>query len=456
MLNFNLSPELIELRQQARQFALKELLPLAWHYDQRDEFPIEIFDKADKVGLINGEIPKAYGGRGFGCLEGVILTEELAAACPGLATSLFDNSLGMEPLILSRNEALKAKYFPKILNEKKRIAFATSEPTMGSDVAGIRCIARPDGEDYILNGTKYWVTNGGLADYVSVFATVDPQKAHAGVCAFLVDKAWEGVRAGRPIPKLGQRTSNTTAIDLKNVRVPKDSMLAPPGKGFVLAMETFARTRPAIGAFAVGAARSAMEFAIDYAKKRRAFGSKIADFQAIQFKLAEMYQKIETSRLLVWKAAWENDNGQDPNISASVAKMYATEAAFEVVDQALQIMGGYGYTRFFPAEKLLRDARLFRVYEGTSEIQRIILAGHALSAYQPVMPPLEDLPLENLSDSMASKGEESDTNAWRCRICGYVHRGDAPPEECPYCFFPSSTFKKVDGPIAPNPETETG
>lgn len=443
MLNFNLSPELLALQQKAREFAVQEVLPLAWTYDQRDETSQEIIRKAEAAGLINGDVPEAYGGRGYGCLEAVILTEELAAACPGLATSIFDNSLGMEPLILCKNEALKAKYLPNILKEKKYIAFATSEPTMGSDVASLRCSAKRDGDDYILDGTKYWVTNGGLADYVSVFATVDPKQAHAGICAFLVETAWDGVRAGRPIPKMGQRTSNTTAINLKQVRVPKENMLAPPGEGFVLAMQTFARTRPAIGAFAVGTARSAMDFAIDYAKKRKAFGSKIANFQAIQFKLAEMYQKVETSRLLVWKAAWECDNGLDPNISASIAKMYATEAAFEVVDQALQVMAGVGYTRFFPIEKLLRDVRLYRIYEGTSEVQRIILAGHVLSAYQAIMPPLENLAIEQFAHGEAPPAADTAGPKWRCRVCGYVHRGDEPPDECPYCFFPAGTFKAV-------------
>jgi len=443
MLNFNLSPELVALQEKARNFALQEVLPLAWRFDQRDETSQEIIRKAAAAGLINGDVPEAYGGRGFGCLEGVILTEELAAACAGLATSIFDNALGMEPLILCNNEELKAKYFPKILNKEKYIAFATSEPTMGSDVAGLRCQAERDGDAYILNGTKYWVTNGGLADYVSVFATVDPKKAHAGICAFLVETAWEGVSAGRPIPKMGQRTSNTTAINLKDVRVPKENMLAPPGEGFVLAMQTFARTRPSIGAFAVGTARSAMEFAIDYARKRKAFGSKIADFQSIRFKLAEMYQKVETARLLVWKAAWESDNGIDPNISASIAKMYATEAAFEVVDQALQVMAGYGYTRFFPIEKLLRDVRLYRIYEGTSEVQRIILAGHVLAAYQAIMPPLEDLAIELFAHGEVPPEADVAGLKWRCRVCGYVHRGDEPPDECPYCFFPASAFKSV-------------
>jgi len=442
MLNFTLSPSQIAIQKQARDFALKELLPVAWEYDQRDETPMHILHKAYDAGLINGDIPEAYGGKGYGALEGVIATEELAAACPGLATSIFDNSLGMEPLILCDNETAKQKYLTSITADRKFFAFATSEPTMGSDVASLRCQAREDGDDYILNGTKFWITNGGIADYISVFATVDPQSAHQGICAFIVETDWEGVTAGRHIPKLGQRNSNTTAINLKNVRVPRENMIAAPGEGFVLAMRTFARTRPSIGAFAVGAARSAMEFAIDYAKKRRAFGTKITNFQAIQFKIAEMYQKVETSRLLIWKAAWEADNGLDPTINASISKLYATEAAFEVVDQALQVLGGYGYTRFFPVEKLLRDTRLFRIYEGTSEVQRIILAGHAMGSYQPVMPPLEDLAIHSKRD-FPDVDAETATDVWRCRMCGYVHYGEAPPEECPYCFFPDSAFKKI-------------
>jgi acyl-CoA dehydrogenase len=370
------------------------------------------------------------------------MTEEFAAACPGLATSLFDNSLGLEPLLLCGNEDLKEKYLPQILNDFKLICFATSEPTMGSDVAGMRCRAERDGDDYILNGTKYWITNGGISDYMSIFATVDPDAQHDGICAFLVERDWEGVSVGRKIPKLGQRGSNTTGINLKDVRVPKANMMAPPGEGFVLAMKTFARTRPAIGAFAIGTARSAMEFAIDYAKKRRAFGTKVANFQAIQHKIAEMYQKVETSRLLVWKAAWEADQGQDPTISASIAKFYSTESALEVANDALQTFAGYGYTKMFPIEKLLRDARLFSIYEGTSEVQRYIVSGYAMNAYQPVMPPLEELPIHREMDPADLETDE-DLSAWRCRICGYVHYGEEAPDECPYCFFPKSAFSQV-------------
>jgi acyl-CoA dehydrogenase len=440
MLGFQLTPKQIAIQKKAREFALREILPVAWYYDSVDETPMPVLRKAWDSGIMNADIPKEYGGQGLGLVDTVIITEELAAACAGLATSIFDNSLGMEPLRLSTNAALKKKYFPDLVENFKLICFATSEPTMGSDVSGIRCLAKRDGDDYILNGTKYWITNGGLADYMSIFATVAPEKKHEGICAFIVEKSWEGVRVGRRIPKLGQRGSNTVGIHLDNVRVPKENVLAPPGEGFVLAMKTFARTRPSIGAFAVGAARSAMEFAIDYAKHRQAFGSKIADFQAIQHKIADMYQKVETARLLVWKAAWEADQGMDPTIAASVSKVYATEIAFEVASEALQIFAGYGYTRMFPVEKILRDCRLFRIYEGTSEVQRLILSGFALGGYAPVMPALEDLPIHLDKDTIDL---EPGTTAWRCRICGHVHYGDEAPEECPYCFFPKSAFKKI-------------
>jgi acyl-CoA dehydrogenase len=440
MLGFRLTPEQVEIQKRAREFALKEILPVAWHYDAVDDTPLAVLRKAWEAGIMNADMPKEYGGKGWGLVENVLITEELSAACAGLATSIFDNSLGMEPLRLSTNADLKKKYFSEIARNFKLICFATSEPTMGSDVSGIRCLARRDGDDYVLNGTKYWITNGGLADYMSVFATIDPEKKHGGICAFMVEKDWQGVSIGRRIPKLGQRGSNTVGIHFKDVRIPKENVLAPPGEGFALAMKTFARTRPAIGAFAVGAARSAMEFTIDYAKRRQAFGTAIANFQAIQHKIADMYQKVETARLLVWKAAWEADQGMDPTIAASVSKLYASEIALEVANEALQVFAGYGYTKMFPIEKIQRDCRLFRIYEGTSEIQRIILSGFAMGDYQAVMPALEDLPVHLDRDSV---NREPGTTAWRCRICGHVHYGDEAPEECPYCFYPKSAFKKV-------------
>ncbi|MHA1731440.1 MAG: acyl-CoA dehydrogenase family protein [Promethearchaeota archaeon] len=445
MLDFTLTDEQLALQKRAREFALKEVLPVANYFDEVDEMPVYIIKRAFEAGLMNLGIPEEYGGKGLGLVEESVVVEEIAAACLGLSTSIFGNSLGEEPIILSENTAVKEKYLTEVAREFKIVAFATSEPTMGSDVAGIRCKAERDGDDYVLNGLKYWVTNGGFADYLSVFATTDPKSRHKGICAFLVDMGWEGVSVGEHIPKMGLRTSNTVAVEFDNLRVPAENVLAGPGgPGFVLGMKTFAKTRPIIGAFAVGAARSAMEFAIEYAKRRRAFGQPISQFQSIQFKIAEMFQKVETSRLLTRKAAWEADTGREPTLTASLTKFYATEAARDVVDDAIQIFGGYGYTRMMPLEKLYRDIRVLMIYEGTSQVQRIVVGRHALDKYEPVMPKLEDLARtrgdEPVKDAKEGVGKKK---AWRCRICGHIHYGDEPPEKCPYCRFPKSAFKEV-------------
>ncbi len=443
MIDFTLSSEQKELQAKAREFALNEILPVVNFFDEEDVSPKFLMEKAHSVGLSNLSISKKYGGQGYGLLDSAIVVEEIASACPAMGTTIFGNTLGLEPLMLSNNEIAKQKYLPICVKEPRIISFATSEPTMGSDVAGIRCKAEKDGDDYILNGTKYWVTNAGLADYASIFATVDPKSRHKGIGAFFVEMDWEGVKVGKHIPKLGQRPSMTNAIKFENVRVPAENVLAEPGDGFVLGMKTFSQTRPIIGAFATGAARSALEFTLDYANKRRAFGQKLAEFQAIQFKLAEMYQKVETSRLLVWKSAWEADQEKDNTLSASIAKFYTTEAAQEVLNDALQIFGGYGFTKFYPIEKILRDVRVLTIYEGTSEVQRMVVYKY-ISKMKPTMPSLDDLPrlrADNV-EKAAREGIKSNT-AWRCRICGYIHYGEEPPEECPYCFFPKNAFKQV-------------
>jgi acyl-CoA dehydrogenase len=445
MIDFTLTPEQLALQQKARIFALDEVLPVVNYFDEMDQFPVYLVKKAFEAGIINLSIPKKYGGQGLGLLEEALAVEEIASAAPDLGTSLFGNTLGEEPVMMSKNEAAKEKYLTDLAKNPKIIAFATSEPMMGSDVAGMRCKAEKDGNDYILNGTKYWITNAGYADYISVFASADPKSRHKGICCFLVEKDYKGMTIGEHIPKMGQRCSNTVAVKFDHCRVPAENVLAEPGgEGFKLAMKTFARTRPIIGAFAVGAARSAMEFAIEYAKKRRAFDQKLAEFQSIQFMIAEMYQKVETSRLLTWKAAWEADSGIDPTITASLTKFYATEAAMEVANDALQIFGGYGYTKLMPIEKLLRDIRVLTLYEGTSQVQRIVVSRHALENYKPVMPPLDSLPRLKADDieEAAREGVKSQI-VWRCRICGHVHYGDEAPEECPYCRFPKSAFVKV-------------
>jgi acyl-CoA dehydrogenase len=385
-MDFELTEEQKVLQKKAREFAINEVLPVARKYDESEEFPMPVIKKAWEQGLLNTGIPKKYGGPGYGLLNSCIIVEEISSACPGIATSIFDNNLGAEPIIIGGNEEQKARILGELMNEFKLIAFATSEPTMGSDVAGMKCKAEKDGDDYILNGPKFWITNGGFADYVTVFATVDPEQKHKGIAAFIVDTKTEGVRLGKQIPKLGQRASNTVAVTLKNVRVPEKNVLAKPGRGFVLAMQTFAHTRPAIGAFATGCARSAMEYAIDYAKKREAFGRPISNFQAIQQKIAEMYKDIEAARLLTYKAAWEADQGLDNNMSSAVAKAFASDVVMRVTTEAIQVYGGYGYLRTYPVEKLFRDAKLYQIYEGTSEIQRIVISRFALKGYKHAMP----------------------------------------------------------------------
>ncbi len=385
-MDFKLTEEQIALQKKAREFAVNEVLPVAQKYDESEEFPLPVIKKAWEIGLLNLGIPKQYGGPGYGLIDACIVVEEISSACPGIATSIFDNNLGAEPIVIGGNEEQKQRILGELINEFKLIAFATSEPTMGSDVAGMKCKAEKDGDEYILNGNKFWITNGGHADYVTVFATTDPKMKHKEIAAFIVDTKSEGVRLGKHIPKLGQRASNTVSVGLKDVRIPKENVLAKPGRGFVLAMQTFAHTRPAIGAFAVGCARSAMEYSIDYAKKREAFGRPIEKYQMIQEKIANMYKDIEAARLLTYRAAWEADQGKDNNLSSAIAKAFASDVAMNVTTEAIQIFGGYGYLRTYPVEKLFRDAKLYQIYEGTSEVQRIIISRFVLNRYEHAMP----------------------------------------------------------------------
>ncbi len=385
-MDFVLTEEQKALQKRAREFAIREVLPIARKYDESEEFPLPVIKKAWEEKLLNLGIPKQYGGPGFGLVNSCIVVEEISSACPGIATSIFDNNLGAEPIVIGGNEEQKQRILSELVNEFKLIAFATSEPTMGSDVAGMKCKAEKDGDEYILNGNKFWITNGGFADYITVFATVDPEKKHKGICAFIVDTKSDGVKLGKHIPKLGQRSSNTVSVGLKDVRIPIENVLAKPGRGFVLAMQTFAHTRPAIGAFAVGCARSAMEYSIDYTQKREAFGRPIGNYQVIQEKIANMYKDIEAARLLTYKAAWEADQGMDNNLSSAIAKAFASDVVMNVTTEAVQIFGGYGYLRTYPVEKLFRDAKLYQIYEGTSEIQRIVISRFVMKRYEHAMP----------------------------------------------------------------------
>lgn len=388
MIGFQLTEEQITLRDKARKFALEEVLPVSAHYDQTGEFPRKVIEKAHKSGLVNLGIPKEYGGPGYGSLDSVLVVEEMAAACAGMTTSIYVNDLGAAPIVIGGSKAQKEKWLPFLTKKLRFVSFATSESGMGSDVAGIKTTCERDGDHYVLNGSKFWITNGNFADLYVIFARLKGTKRHKGLCAFIVPKDTDGLSTGKPLKKLGHRASDTAAVVLRNVQVPKENILGGEGMGFMLAMMTFVHTRPAIGAMATGLARSAMEYAINYAKQREAFEHKISSFQAIQQMVADMYARIEAMRLLTWRAAWLVDQQVDQhtsNVASSCAKLVGAEDAMRIVTDALQIYGGKGYLEQYPIQKLFRDAKLYEIYEGTSQIQRYVISRYLFKQYQPIM-----------------------------------------------------------------------
>jgi len=286
MIDFTLTKEQIELRDRARAFAQEYMLPYAHYYDKTGEFPRPIMQKCWEAGLMNLAIPKEFGGQGLGILEQCLVVEEMAAGCAGMTTSIYVNSLGAEPILVAGTDEQKEKYLRPLTESLKFISFACSEPGMGSDVAGIQTLVERDGDNYVLNGSKFWITNAPHADTFTVFASLDPSKRHKALCAFIVDADSPGLKTGRPVEKMGHRASTTTSVILRDVKVPAENMLGAEGEGFKIAMKTFSLTRPAIAAFATGLARSAMEYARDYVGKREVFGEKLLNFEVIQFKLA--------------------------------------------------------------------------------------------------------------------------------------------------------------------------
>ena len=385
MVDFRLTDEQQELQNKARAFAQEYMIPYAHYYDKTGEFPRPIIQKCWEEGLMNLSIPKEFGGLGLGSIEQCIAVEEMAAGCAGMTTSIYVNTLGAEPILVAGTDEQKEKYLRPLTEELKFASFACSEPGMGSDVAGIQTRVKKEGSNYVLNGSKFWITNAPHADYFTVFASLDPSKRHKALCAFIVDADTPGVKTGRPVEKMGHCASTTSSVMFRDAKVPEENLLGTEGKGFGIAMKTFAMTRPSIAAFATGLARAAMEYARDYVNKREVFSQKLREFEVIQFKLAEMFMKIEASRTLYLKAAWTTDNVGDATIPASVAKAFATDVAMETASEALQIHGGYGYIDQYPLEKLFRDAKLYQIYEGTSEVQRLILGRHVLSGYEPAM-----------------------------------------------------------------------
>lgn len=377
--DFSLTEEQQGLVQTARDFTKKEIIPVAGKYDESGEFPREILKRGWETGLMNCEVPEEYGGIGLGCLDHCLIQEEVAYGCAGFNTSLAANALGSLPLLIAGTEAQKKKYLGRLCEEPVFAAYCCSEPDAGSDVAGLVTRVEKKGDKYILNGQKRWITNGGVAAWYTVLATFDKSKKHKGIAIFVVDAQAPGVSVGRKEDKMGQRASNTCDVLFEDVELPLDALVGAEDNGFKVAMKTFDRSRPWIAAGAAGVIRRCLEESKAYALERKTFGVPIAQHQAIQFMLAEMAIAHEATRLLCHKAAWAVDKGEINSIVSAYAKAYGADKAMESATNAVQIFGGYGYTKEYPVEKLMRDAKLLQIYEGTSQIQRMVIAKHLLT-----------------------------------------------------------------------------
>ncbi|HLG20521.1 MAG TPA: acyl-CoA dehydrogenase family protein [Bdellovibrionota bacterium] len=373
-MGFDLTEEQQQLQQLARDFAQKEMAPKAPHYDQTGEFPKEILKKAWEVGLMNHQIPTEYGGPGLKCLDGCLIAEETGAACTGIATAMEANMLSEAPVIVGGNDEQKKRFLTPMTEEFKLAAYCVTEPAAGSDVQGIKTTAKKAGNDYVINGEKMWITSASVASWYFVLAYTDPSKGYKGMSTFLVPGETDGIVVGKKEKNMGQRCSDTRGITFTNVKVSEKNRVGNEGDGFKIAMAAFDHSRPIVASAAVGLARSAMEHAIRYAGERETFGVPIAKHQAVAFMIADMAKDIEAARLLTWKAAWTIDQGQRNTLFAAYAKSFAADTAMRVATDAVQVFGGYGFNTEYPVEKLMRDAKIFQIYEGTSQIQRLIIA----------------------------------------------------------------------------------
>ncbi|HEX5813835.1 MAG TPA: acyl-CoA dehydrogenase family protein [Methylomirabilota bacterium] len=363
------------IRDLARKIARERIAPHAAHYDETETYPEESMRAILESGLFGIWVPEEYGGSAMGCLALSLVTEEIAAACAATATQYLDQPLGGLPILLAGTEEQKKKYLPRLATGELLSAYSLSEPGAGSDAAGLRTTAVRRGGHYILNGSKQWCTNGDHADVVTVFATVDASRRAKGVTAFLVEKGTPGFTVGKKEKKLGIRASPTVALHFTDCAVPVEQRLGAEGEGFKIAMRTLDITRPATGSMAVGIAQAALDAAVGYARERQQFGQPIGAFQGIQFMLADMAMAVHGARLMVHHAARQVDAGiADNTLEASMAKCFAADAAMKVTIDAVQVFGGYGYTREYPVERYMRDAKIMQIYEGTNQIQRLIVA----------------------------------------------------------------------------------
>jgi acyl-CoA dehydrogenase len=377
-MDFGLSDEQLALQATARRFAREQVAPIAAHYDRTAEFPREVIRQAWELGLASTVIPVEYGGVGLSSVDSCLVTEEISWGCAGIATSVMCNDLGLTPILVAGSPEQKQNWLRPCAERFTLVSFCLSEPNAGSDVAGLQLLAEKDGSDYRLTGTKCWITNGGEADLFTVFATLDRKSRHTGICAFVVPADTPGISRGKKEDKMGQRASDTRVLDFDGVRVPAAQRLGAEGEGFKIAMLTLDRSRPPIAALATGIAQRALDEATKYAAERKAFGTAIGAFQAVQFMLADMAKDIEAARLLTLQSAWMVDAGQRASKHSSMAKCFATDAAMRVTTDAVQVFGGNGYTRDYPVEKLMRDAKLMQIYEGTNQIQRLVIARELL------------------------------------------------------------------------------
>ncbi len=374
MIDLSLSEEQIQLQELARKFAKEEIFPKAAHHDQTGEYPREITKKAWELGLMNTHIPAEYGGAGLGVLEGCIITEEFAYGCTGIATAMEANTLAAAPVIVAGNDEQKKQFLGMLTNQPCFAAYCVTEPGAGSDVSGIRTQAKKVGSEYVINGSKMWITNASVASWYFVLAYTDTSAKHKGMSGFIIPADAPGIVVGKKEWNMGQRASDTRGITFENVKVPERFRLGREGDGFKIAMSAFDHTRPAVSAGAVGLARRAMDEAIEYSKTRKAFGHPISGFQAINFMIADMATGIEAARLLVYKAAYLIDKGERNTKFAAMAKAFAADIVMRTTTDAVQIFGGYGYSSEYPVEKLMRDAKIYQIYEGTSQIQRLIIS----------------------------------------------------------------------------------
>jgi acyl-CoA dehydrogenase len=381
MIGFELNDDQKALQDTARKFAKNEMWPAAPHHDKTSEFPHKVIQKAFEAGLMNLSVPTEWGGPGFSILDQVIITEEISYGCVGMGTSMMANDLALTPIIVAGNDEQKKRFVKPFTEKLKFGSFCLTEPGHGSDAAGMETRIEKKSDHYLLNGSKCWITNGGVADQLTVFCTMDRKLGPKGICALVVDKNMPGVSVGKHEDKMGQRASETVVLNFEDVKVPFDRLLGKEGEGFKIAMQTLDRTRPLVAASAVGVARAALEHAVKYAKERKQFGQPIAGFQGIQFMLADMAADVEASRLLTWECSWMVDAGKSASIYSSFAKKFATDTAMKVTTDAVQIFGGYGYVKDYPVEKLMRDSKLLQIYEGTNQIQRVVIARELLKQF---------------------------------------------------------------------------